>query len=111
MPCSDMIDVLHVFFEESFTYATEEHAQRVSAAREAMYQTLYDREYPYAYDRGKKNAKFDPENAETFDDWGLDQPEEVKVFNPQKAKQFVAPTKVNADSPKPFGSILDAPLG
>ncbi|MGL4998051.1 MAG: hypothetical protein ACRC5T_03710 [Cetobacterium sp.] len=110
MECADMLDVVHVFFEESFSHATDEHAQRISATREAMYQSLYGRDYPYAYGRDRETKEFDPESMETIDDWGLAEPEEIKVFNP-KTKNYVPPTKVDADSSKPFGSILDAPLG
>jgi hypothetical protein len=32
-------------------------------------------------------------------------------FNPaMKPKRYVAPTAVDADSPLPFGNVLDAPL-
>lgn len=106
-----MLDVLHVFFEESFSHATDEHAQRISATREAVYQTLYGREYPYPYKRESSKKEFDPESLDTIDDFNLTEPEEIKVFNPKKPKKYVAPTNFNGESDKPFGGILDAPIG
>lgn len=106
-----MLDVLHVFFEESFSYATDEHAQRISATREAVYQTLYGKEYPYPYKRNDGPKEFDPESMDFADDFDLTEPEEIKVFSPKKPKQYVPPTNFDGESAMPFGGILDAPMG
>lgn len=103
-----MLDVLHVFLEESYSLSTNEHVLRVSAARESIYQNLYEVEYPYAADRPNNASKFsNPEDFDVEDD----ESEEIKIFNPKARKPYVPPTNVNPDSAKPFGSILDAPIG
>ena len=103
-----MLDVLHYYFEENFSHVSLEHAQRISSVRESTYQSLYGVDYPYSITR---EAGGNSQNIEDYDVEDLDsEPEEIKVFNP-KSKPYTPPTKLNESAAKPFGSILDAPLG
>ena len=106
-----MLDVFHVLFEESHSYVSDEHATRVSHTREIMYKSLYDYDYPYAYKRQASGVStsngFDLPEEELPDSGSAD---DIVPFSP-KRKAYVPPTEANPNSPKPFGSILDAPLG
>jgi hypothetical protein len=66
-------------------------------------------EYPYAAEKQNNANRFS--NPEDFDVEEEDSSEEIKIFNPKARKPYVPPTNVNPDSAKPFGSILDAPIG
>jgi hypothetical protein len=114
MDASDMLDIIHVFFEESHSYSSNEHAHRVSRTREVMYESLYEYTYPYAYNEqtGSYNSRgFDLSEEELSQIDEQDSSDDIVPFSPKKRKAYVPPTNVNPDSPKPFGSILDAPLG
>lgn len=109
-----MLDILHVFFEESHSYSSNEHASRVSRTREVMYEALYESLYPYAYNEqtgSYKSNGFDLSDEELTDINEQASSDDIVPFSPKKRKAYVPPTEANPDSPKPFGSILDAPLG
>lgn len=98
MDVSDMLDVIHYFYEEDMNYATVEQAQMAEARRififEEMYQTKYD--YKTSNSRSSQSSEdgltpFDPLNKDV--------------------KPYIPPTEVDPDSYNPFGSVLDSPLG
>lgn len=112
-----MVDVLHYFFEEDMNYSTGEQAEAHSETRTRLYRNMYDVEYLYAPKTKKKQngsfgnnlpADFDPETAPFDDEEAAPQP-----FSPraEKPKAYVPPTTVNPSSSKPFGDLLDSPLG
>ena len=104
-----MLDVLHYYFEEDYMSVSLEESQRTSAVRETVYQNMYGREYPYALGNGEaKTSQYDfgdPEDEDYEDDLA-----DIDPFKPA-AKPYTPATKVNPEAAKPFGNILDAPLG
>ena len=106
MPASDMLDVIHYFFEDDLNYSTAEQAEARDKTRDSIYQELYHSSYKYS--RKTSNGAYEPSPADE-----VDTPEEKmpEPFNPaQRPKAYVEPTKVNADLQKPFGNVLDAPF-
>jgi hypothetical protein len=98
-----MWDVLHYLFE-SDSIAEQEVQEAKTKLRRIMYGQLYKRTYTWGNDAG----------ASADGDWGG---QEVGV-SPLRGgapvlthKPYIPPTPVNAASAKPFGSVLDAPLG
>jgi hypothetical protein len=114
MDASDMLDVLHFFFEEDHHYVSEESAKSRSSLREALYKDLYNRTYKYAYTSAKKQPGMGDFDADDYGTFSVEQADALSVnpFNPREreTKPYVAPTPMNANSPNPFGGILDSPL-
>lgn len=107
MEASDMLDVLHYFFEEDLYYSSAEQAEGRDRARQRIYEDFYNKRYPYASSSGQGVSRnFDVDIAEEV--------EEVTPFDPmqkmQPTKPYVAPTPVNASSRLPFGNVLDGPM-
>ena len=102
-----MIDVLHYFFEEDLYHSTKEQGESRDKVRFSMYKELYDIDYTYAVFEEKSYRTY-----KDFDDVAsadTERASKVQAFD-APIKPFVPPTKVDADSSMPFGSIIDAPL-
>lgn len=115
---SDMLDVLHFLFEEDNTYTSEEQMKSKLKMRESVYETLYDEPYKYKYGETKKNAApvdYGVASSPTGDLDNLPYGEEgLTPFKPreqQPTKPYIPPTTFDPEAPKPFGTVLDAPLG
>ena len=110
MNSTDMLDVLHYFFEDDLNYSTAEQAEARDKMRASLYGQLYNTTYRYS--SGANSSR----TARNFDVDEEIKPVELKErkvdsFNPAiPPKPYVAPTPVNVNSAKPFGSVLDAPL-
>lgn len=100
-----MLDVLHYYFEEDFSYSTGEEAEARSNLRTELY-SLYGKTYNYAINTSEGSGGRKYVSSEATSD--LDLPTE---FSPKKRKPFVPATDFNPESSMPFGSTLDAPLG
>jgi len=114
MNASDMIDVLHYFFEDDMNYASAEQADAKDRSREIIYQDFYGHRYTYSNTQTRANANYSAggQNFTKDFDVSVDDEEKIEAFDPMKKppKPFVPATNVNAASPKPFGSVLDEPL-
>jgi hypothetical protein len=115
MKASDMIDVLHYFFEDDMNYASAEQADAKDRSREIIYRDFYDHSYAYSNTQERANANYAASGqnfTKDFDVSSLDGDEKIEAFDPMKKppKPFVPATKLNAASPRPFGSVLDEPL-
>jgi hypothetical protein len=91
---SDMIDVVHVLFEEDSTPAYEQHMEVKSRVREMIYGDFYGSPYRYAYKTNTQQEAlgFDPD---------MELPEPTR-----ETKPYIPPT-----NPEDLPGILDAPLG
>jgi hypothetical protein len=106
MPASDMLDVIHYFFEDDLNYSTAEQAEARDKTRDSIYAELYDSTYKYS--RKSSSQPYEPLSADEIRDAEEKMPE---PFNPaQRPKAYVAPTNFDPNAAKPFGNILDAPL-
>jgi hypothetical protein len=105
MELSDMLDVVHYFYEDDLNYASVEQAQMTDARRITIFKQLYGTEYKYASDEVKNRAAG---NSSTFD-FDFD---DTVPFDPTKAetKPYIPPTEVDGSSFNPFGDVLDAPI-
>lgn len=108
-----MLDVLHFFFEEDVNYSSGEQAEAHGKIRSNMYSTLYGVEYKYASHAINKSGNgFD--NSTISEPLDADEPENLPdPFNPREKAviPFSPATKFDPDAAKPFGDILDNPLG
>ncbi len=107
MELADMLDVIHVIFEDDMTsVASAEQVDVKEKVREIIYRDFYETTYKYKTTKKRQNAGFD-NSVEDFDY------SDITPFDPssQPVKPFVPATDFNPDMQKPFGSALDAPLG
>jgi hypothetical protein len=110
MDATDLLDVLHYYFEVDNNYESGEQAEAVSKMRTALY-GLYNTTYSYGpqtnANAGAGGRRYvSPGSSMDFDD-------PIVPFDPTKAppKPYVPPTKFNPESSMPFGGVLDAPIG
>lgn len=97
-----MLDVLHYYMETDFRVSSAEQAEARDKARSIIYKSLYNKEY--RFDKSNNGYSYPTASGveETFDS-----------KDPLKGptKSYVPPTDFNLNSEKPFGDILDSPLG
>lgn len=91
MEMSQMLDVVHYFFEEDSRFSTAEEAQAVSEMRATIYGALYGTTYKY---------RIKSSNNERAGEYGTGD-----------VKPYIPPTEFDADTGMPLGNVLDAPLG
>jgi hypothetical protein len=107
MEASDMLDVLHYFFEEDIkTVSTGEQSESIDSMRTNLYQ-LYDQTYRYGAKKGNSTST----GGRAYVTGDYEFPNDVP-FDPsaQETKPFVPATEFDPESSMPFGGLLDAPL-
>jgi len=110
MPASDMLDVLHYFFEDDLATSSSEQTEARSKVREAVYRDLYDVKYKYGINNG---SSYDAEGHQNYNIEEESSDTEVVPFDPLKkpTKGYVPPTQFNPAAVNPFQGVLDAPAG
>jgi len=107
MNASDMLDVLHFFFEEDLNYSTAEQAEAVSKVREMVYRDMYGLTYKYAYKQSKNKTKsFDADD----DNYDFD---DLVPYDPtsNSVKPYIPPTEFDAEVGLDFGmGNIEPPL-
>lgn len=109
MEASDMLDVIHYFFEEDMHVSAEGEAEAKSEVRSIIYSSLYGSTYKYAIKTKGRSYAADGSNYPSDGLMG----EDLTPFDPEQTitKPFIPATDFDAESPLPFGRDLDAPLG
>jgi hypothetical protein len=104
MPVSDMLDVLHYFFEEDMKYPSEEEAESVSKMRTLIYREMYNMEYQYGFKK-KSSTNYSSASSNNFDD--------LVPFDPTNAqtKPFIPATQVDPDTGMFMSEHLEPPVG
>lgn len=97
MELSDMLDVIHFFFEEDSRFTSAEEAESVIALRSSFYRNFYGKTYSYGSPKKPINVTANSNN-DFFSD-------------PEVTKPYIPPTEFDPDSFNPYGSLLDAPIG
>lgn len=106
-----MLDVIHFFFEQDFGLPTQEASSRVSIMRETLYENMYNTKYKYAIDNQKtasESITYTDEDVKEANE--ASQLSDINPFKPA-TQGYTPATIVNPTSPKPFGNLVDAPLG
>jgi hypothetical protein len=99
-----MLDIVHYLFE-SDSIGEKEEQDAKTRMRRSIYGQLYKR--PYTWGSGVEQESADGE-------WGsqeVGRPVTNDGAPVLTHKPYVPPTPVNAAAAKPFGNVLDAPLG
>jgi hypothetical protein len=95
MELSDMLDVIHFFFEEDSRFVSAEEAEGVSGLRTSLYRNMYGTSYRYGSSKSK-NTGLSADSYSEFSD---------------VTKPYIPPTEFDPGRPNPYGSLLDAPIG
>ena len=117
MDSSDMLDVIHYFFEVDHQMATAEEAEAKSNIRTQIYQSLYNKNYKYQYKSQSSSNSYNysttTASGEPLSDGFVGGVDADDPLAPEKGptKPFVPATEFNPDSPNPFGGTLDPPSG
>jgi hypothetical protein len=102
LEASDMLDVLHYFFEDDTYYSTEIAAETKNNLRVQLYESMYKKPYAYASKNSRpKSRSFDDEDG-FYEDY---------LSDTQAVKPYVPPTEFDPSSSNPFGNVLDRPVG
>ena len=116
-----LLSVLHYYFEEDSRYSSGEEAESLSAVRTALYEDMYGVTYKYQiktsknknqYSTASNEFEYPDEAFEDFEDVVDVKPFDPKAEKPKPKYEPLGPeTPFNPNASKPFGDILDAPLG
>jgi hypothetical protein len=101
LPAQDMLDVLHYLFE-SDAVGQEEEQEAKHRLRSILYTELYERTYTWQGGGRGSNANGREFGTQEVNDSGTPQ---------LTHKPFTPATPHDASSARPFGTVLDAPLG
>lgn len=111
-----MLDVIHYYFEEDLAVSTAEQQQARSDTRSSVYRTLYGTIYKYGISKTSSSSSdvFTADGSQIPTDGFFDN-NDITPFDPtdntpKTVKPFVPATDMDADSPLPFGRVLDAPV-
>lgn len=102
LDASDMLDVVHYFFEEDLRASSGEELEAISKVRQTIYQMLYKKDYKSIFT--SPESKY---NMSTASDGPV-----PPASTPPGAerKPYIPPTQFDPDTPAPFGEKIDAPL-
>ena len=110
---ADLLDALHYLFEDDLTPSTGEQQEARENVRKSIYVDLYgDESYEWVAKRDERGkGQFSgsaPRVTTASGQQVLDgMPPEPELTH----KGYIPPTKVDPAAAKPFGDVLDAPLG
>lgn len=114
MQISDMLDVMHYYFEADHYAASSEEVEAKSNVRAAIYRNLYDKEYKYQYKSKSSTSGYNysttTASGQPVNDGFVGQ-EIDDAPDKGPTKPFVPATDFNPESPTPFGGTLDPPAG
>jgi hypothetical protein len=112
MEASDMLDVVHFYFEQDHRYSTFEEASFKDQFRSSIFKNLYNSRYEFGVSDDESVADYRGDRIDS-ELSAEEKPEAIEPFNPRakSVKGYVPPTDFNENSSKPFGSVLDEPLG
>jgi hypothetical protein len=97
-----MLDIVHYAFETDAIGEKEMHDAK-SRMRKILYGQLYGRSYNWG-DSTASGGEFGTQQVASGDVNAGGTPE-------LSHKPYIPPTPVNANAAKPYGNVLDAPLG
>jgi len=110
MELSDMLDVIHYFFEEDLLVSSSEESESKTQIRSVMYRDLYGTTYKYGDNSTGQSYNI---SNDTLPSDGLMGSTDEVIPDPMQQKRptraYTPTTDFDADSPLPFGQVLDQP--
>ena len=114
MPAQDMLDIVNYCFE-SDSLDEKETADAKRKMRGTIYTQLYDR--PYRWGSSAEDGEFGTQDVASGDVYSDSAPSSSAASAPSSGaprlthKPYIPPTPVDPTSAKPFGNVLDPPIG
>jgi hypothetical protein len=108
-----MLDVLHYLFE-SDSLGEKETQDAKRKMRGTLYTQLYDRPYTWGSDSGSGGREFGTQETASghfYDGQSASAATEPSGAPKLTHKPYIPPTPVDPTSAKPFGNVLDPPIG
>ena len=105
----DLLDALHYMFEEDMVPMNAEQQEAREKMRVNLYSEIYERgSYKWIT---QKSGGGESASGTTYggDFDSASEPVDGKVK--LESKEYIPPTPFNPDAAKPFGDILDEPMG
>jgi hypothetical protein len=105
MESRDMLDVVHYFFEEDLYASNAEELEAKNKIRTLVYRDMYNKPYNYGVSKSEQSYNYDTAND------GFVGATDDAISDPLKPPviPYTPTTEFNADSPMPFGKLLDPP--
>ena len=105
----DLLDALHFMFEEDLAPSTAEQQEAREKNRARIYTELYELpEYRWASPKDGSSSSATSRVTTASGQPALESsPETTELTH----KEYIPPTEVDPKAAKPFGDVLDAPLG
>jgi hypothetical protein len=113
----DLLAYLYVLFEEDSVITSPEHQESKHRFRHSFYENMLEWTYEWApkpQDAGGAAVTYGGEVTDTGSDTSTEPilPELASGARVRmESKSYVPPTKFDPDASKPFGNLLDEPLG
>jgi hypothetical protein len=101
MAANDMLDVLHYYFELD-VLGDEDFMKAKAEMRKQLYGMLYERAYRWGESSTSSNHEFGTQEV------GADP---ISGAPELTHKPYVPPTPVNPTAARPYGTLVDPPLG
>jgi hypothetical protein len=110
---ADLLDALHYMFEDDLAPSTGEQQEARMANRERIYTQLYENpSYEWAVkDKQRSGDDFSSAAPRVTTAAGQTVLPGMPDVPEYTHKDYIPPTDFNPDAAKPFGDVLDAPLG
>lgn len=115
LEASDMLDVAHYFMEDDFSATSSEQSEARSRMRTILYESFYKIDYKYKVSSSGRSHNFDL--GPPLDDLTAQDNDDIRPFDPSNGgggssspQPYTPPTPVDANSPLPFGKLLDPPM-
>jgi hypothetical protein len=110
MELSDMLDVIHYFFEEDLLVSSSEESEAKTQIRSVLYREMYGTTYKYGVSKSGESYNY---ANDTLPSDGLVGSTDEVIPDPMQQKRptraYTPTTDFDADSPLPFGRVLDQP--
>jgi hypothetical protein len=103
-----MLDILHYLFETDAVGEKEEQDAK-SKLRRTLYTQLYQR--PYTWGDASGGREYGTQEVASGEVYSGGVSKSGSGAPGMTHKPYIPPTPVNANAAKPYGNVLDAPLG
>ena len=100
----DLLDALHYMFEDDLAPSSGEQQEAREHTRSKIYVELYGQK-SYSWVSKKSPVKTADVPAQDFPAAAAEKDAKLRHYD------YIPPTEVKAGAAKPFGDVLDAPLG
>jgi hypothetical protein len=117
MNAEALLDILHYLFEEDLMASASGYPEttlRKDGIRKTLYEKIYDRAYrvPGSQEPDSEPIPGTAHGSDGDNDDDLDRElQELAAMQVTARKKYIPPTDMDPSKAKPFGDVLDGPMG